>query len=74
MLRYRCGLDVGVAEHQLNGANVDAVETLNQNREWPVFTEYRAMLGGLFKRMYSLDASRLDRVFPRTVSLDLGLV
>jgi uncharacterized protein (DUF1501 family) len=51
-----------------------SAQTLNQNRDWPVLTEYRSMLGGLFKRMYSLDASRLDRVFPRTVSLDLGLV
>ena len=28
-------------------------KTLNQNRDWPVMTEYRAMLGGLFRRMYS---------------------
>jgi uncharacterized protein (DUF1501 family) len=51
-----------------------SAQTLNQNRDWPVLTEYRALLGGLFKRMYVLDASRLDRVFPRTVPLDLGLV
>ncbi len=48
--------------------------TLNQNRDWPVMTEYRAMLGGVFKRMYSLDATRLERVFPDTVPRDLGLV
>ncbi len=48
--------------------------TLNQNRDWPVMTEYRAMLAGLFKRMYGLDATRLDRVFPNTVARDLGLV
>jgi uncharacterized protein (DUF1501 family) len=48
--------------------------TLNQNRDWPVMTEYRAMLGGLFRRMYSLDATRLERVFPNTVPRDLGLV
>ena len=30
-------------------------QTLNQNRDFPVLTEYRAMLGGVFKRMYSLD-------------------
>jgi uncharacterized protein (DUF1501 family) len=51
-----------------------SAQTLNQNRDWPVLTEYRSMLGGLFRRMYSLDASRLDRVFPRTVPRDLGLV
>jgi uncharacterized protein (DUF1501 family) len=49
-------------------------QALNQNRDWPVKTEYRAMLGGVFKRMYGLDATRLDRVFPDAVPRDLGLV
>lgn len=49
-------------------------KTLNQNRDFPVLTEYRAMLGGLFKRMYSLDQTRLDRVFPSTVPHDLDLI
>ena len=31
--------------------------TLNQNRDFPVLTEYRAMLGGIFKHLYSLDTS-----------------
>jgi uncharacterized protein (DUF1501 family) len=48
--------------------------TLNQNRDFPVLTQYRAMLGGIFKRMYSLDNSRIGRVFPNTVPLELGLV
>ena len=57
------------------GDQVDiAPKTLNQNRDWPVMTEYRSMLGGLFRRMYSLDQTRLDRVFPDTVPRDLGLV
>jgi uncharacterized protein (DUF1501 family) len=49
-------------------------ETLNQNRDFPVLTEYRGMLGGIFKRMYSLDTPRLDRVFPQTMPTDLNLV
>jgi uncharacterized protein (DUF1501 family) len=49
-------------------------KTLNQNRDFPVLTEYRGMLGGLFKRMYSLDNTRLARVFPNATALDLGLV
>ncbi|MEI6246271.1 MAG: DUF1501 domain-containing protein, partial [Acidobacteriota bacterium] len=49
-------------------------KTLNQNRDFPVLTEYRGMLGGLFKRMYSLDQTRLDRVFPSTVAHDLDLI
>jgi uncharacterized protein (DUF1501 family) len=51
-----------------------AQKTLNQNRDWPVMTEYRAMLGGVFKRMYSLDSTRLGRVFPNTVPRDIGLI
>jgi uncharacterized protein (DUF1501 family) len=48
--------------------------TLNQNRDFPVLTDYRAMLGGIFKRMYSLDTTRLQRVFPNTVPVELGLM
>jgi uncharacterized protein (DUF1501 family) len=48
--------------------------TLNQDRDFPVLTEYRAAIGGLFKRMYSLDASRLSQIFPGSVAADLGLL
>jgi uncharacterized protein (DUF1501 family) len=47
---------------------------LNQNRDFPVLTEYRALLGGIFKRMYLLDNSRLSGVFPDAVPTDIGLV
>jgi len=49
-------------------------QALNQNRDWPVTTEYRAMLGGVFRRMYSLDATRLAQVFPDALPHDLGLI
>jgi uncharacterized protein (DUF1501 family) len=49
-------------------------KTLNQNRDFPVLTEYRGLLGGLFRQMYSLDNSRLTRVFPNAVPIPLGLV
>jgi uncharacterized protein (DUF1501 family) len=49
-------------------------QTLNQNRDLPVLTEYRALLGGLFQRMYSLDAARLTRVFPGARPIDVGLL
>jgi len=48
--------------------------SLNQNRDWPVTTEYRAMLGGLFKRIYTMDNARLDQVFPKAAPRDLGLI
>ena len=53
---------------------VVAPQTLNQNRDYPVLTEYRSLLGGLFRRLYALDASRLSRVFPGAVPRDLQLV
>ena len=68
---------LGGAVHggRIAGEEVTLTETtLNQNRDLPVLTEYRAMLGGIFKRMYSLDQARLARVFPGTMPLDLDLV
>jgi uncharacterized protein (DUF1501 family) len=49
-------------------------ETLFQNRDYPVQNEYRAVLGGLFGRMYGLSAARLDRVFPGAMVRDTGLI
>lgn len=48
--------------------------TLFQNRDWPVLNEYRALLGGLFKRMYGLSDAQLATVFPGASARDLGLV
>jgi len=48
--------------------------TLNQNRDLPVLTDYRAIFGGLFKRMYGLPGDRLGRVFPGSAPVDLNLV
>ena len=48
--------------------------TLNQGRDWPVLNEYRALLGGLFQRMYGLDAAQLQKVFPGATTRDLRLV
>ncbi len=47
---------------------------LNQGRDWPVLNEYRAVFGGLFQRMYGLDAAQLQRVFPGGQPRDLQLV
>ncbi len=57
------------------GDQIDVSQkTLNQNRDWPVMTEYRALLGGVFKRMFSLDGPRLEHVFPNSVPRDLSLL
>jgi uncharacterized protein (DUF1501 family) len=49
-------------------------QTLHEDRDWPVLTEYRALLAGLFQRLYALDAAQLARVFPRTPPTDLSLL
>ena len=49
-------------------------ETLNENRDYPVLTDYRALLGGLFQRLYGLDQTRLQAVFPQAAPKDLRIV
>ena len=48
--------------------------TLLQDRDYPVLTDVRSLLGGVFNRMFGLSTSDLDRVFPGAVPADLGLV
>jgi uncharacterized protein (DUF1501 family) len=49
--------------------------TLNQNRDYPVLIDYRALFGGLFQRLYGLNAARLGAVFPSAPPpRDLGLI
>ncbi len=48
--------------------------TLFQNRDWPVLNEYRALFGGLFRRMYGLNDAQLAAVFPGASARDIGLV
>jgi uncharacterized protein (DUF1501 family) len=51
-----------------------AQATLFQNRDYPVLNEYRSVFGGLFARMYGLNASQLDKIFIGVKSKDLALV
>jgi uncharacterized protein (DUF1501 family) len=46
---------------------------LFQNRDYPVLNEYRAMLAGLFARLYGLSASQLQQVFDGVTARDIGL-
>ena len=48
--------------------------TLFQNRDYPVLNEYRAVFGGLFKRMYGLSPAQLGRVFEGVAPRELRLV
>ena len=47
---------------------------LFQDRDYPVLNDYRAVLGGLFRSMWSLTPAQLEPVFPRARSVDLKLV
>jgi uncharacterized protein (DUF1501 family) len=48
-------------------------KSLLQNRDYPVLNEYRAVLGGVFRRIYGLQADRLAKVFPSVQPKDLAL-
>ena len=65
----------GIKGGRLAGAQVKVEQaTLFQNRDYPVINEYRAVLGGLFARLYGLQSDRLQKVFPGVRPKDLGLV
>ena len=47
--------------------------SLFQNRDYQVLNEYRAVLGGLFARLYGLSGAQVQRVFAGVATQDLGL-
>jgi uncharacterized protein (DUF1501 family) len=47
---------------------------LLQDRDYPVLTNYRDLLGGLFRRTWDLSENRLQNVFPASKPIDLQLV
>ncbi|HZF29740.1 MAG TPA: DUF1501 domain-containing protein [Gammaproteobacteria bacterium] len=47
---------------------------LFEHRDLPVLNDYRALLGGMFARMWGLSEGRLAAVFPAASPVDLGLV
>jgi uncharacterized protein (DUF1501 family) len=48
-------------------------DTLFQDRDFPVLNDHRAVLGGLFRRMWDLSPAQLERVFPNVAPADLKL-
>ena len=65
----------------VNGGRIAGAQTpvtsasLNQNRDYPVLTDYRALIGGVAGRLYGLDGRRLAQVFPNApATADLQLV
>ncbi|WP_420139171.1 DUF1501 domain-containing protein [Sphingomonas sp.] len=49
-------------------------DALNQSRDLPVLTDYRAMIGGLVGRQFSLAGDRLATIFPESKPADLSLI
>jgi len=65
----------GVRGGKVLGQQVTLTQaSLNQNRDYPVLNDYRSVMGGLFRRMYGLNATRLNVVFPGAAPAELGLV
>lgn len=65
----------GVAGGRIVGPQVPLSEaTLNQARDLPVLTDYRALIGGLLPRLYGFDQRRTEMVFPAARPADLGLI
>ena len=52
---------------------IDAA-SLNQSRDYPVLTDYRSLMGGVFQRAYGLDTTRLQTVFPQAQARDLQIL
>jgi uncharacterized protein (DUF1501 family) len=60
---------------RIAGAQVAlAPGSLLQNRDYPVLTNYRDLLGGLLQRSWGLSPARLQKVFPGAKPKDLQLV
>ena len=48
--------------------------SLFQDRDYPVLNDYRAVLGGLFRSMWGLSNTQLERVFPGAEAVDLKIL
>jgi uncharacterized protein (DUF1501 family) len=59
-----------VAGHQVRVERA----TLFQDRDYPVLNNYRELLGGLFRRLWNLSPTQLDRVFPGAEPADYRLI
>ena len=47
---------------------------LFQDRDWPVLTDYRALIGGVLRKSYGFALSQLDEIFPASSPADLELI
>lgn len=60
---------------QIAGEQVRVAQSrLFQNRDFPVLNDYRAVLGGLFARLYGLSPAQSAQVFAGVTPKDVGLL
>jgi len=65
----------GIKGGRIAGEQVPvSAATLFQNRDYPVLNNYRAVLAGLFGRLWGLSSQQLDTVFPGAAPQELQLV
>jgi len=64
-----------IAGGQIGGRQVRVDRAaLFQDRDYPVLNNYRDWLGGLFRRLWSLSPTQLERVFPGAEPIDYRLI
>jgi len=65
----------GVRGGRIAGPQVALTQAnLFQDRDWPVLTDYRALIGGVLRKNYGLSQTQLAQIFPQTQPADLALV
>jgi uncharacterized protein (DUF1501 family) len=65
----------GIKGGRMAGPQVDVTQAnLFQDRDLPVLTDYRALIGGVLKRGYGLTQAQLTEIFPQSGPTDLALI
>ena len=65
----------GVKGGRIAGPQVAVTQAnLFQDRDWPVLTDYRALIGGVLRKGYGLSQTQLAQIFPSAQPTDLGLI
>jgi len=65
----------GVKGGRIAGPQVAVTQAnLFQDRDWPVLTDYRALIGGVLRKNYGLSQTQLAQIFPSAQPADLALI
>lgn len=65
----------GVSGGRMAGEQVAlTAASLNQNRDLPVLTDYRALIGGIAARQFGLSAAQMAHIFPAIQPTELHLL